>query len=362
MDKQKTIRKPCVIIENLQLGRNWIKTFNVMATIYEVAEGAGVSPMTAARILSGSSQRSKHREKVLQSAKKLGYVRNVNAANLRTGRTHLIGIMVPFIDNPFYTKFLQEMHDALTDKGYQSLIACSFGEGQAMLQALELFGSYSVDGVVMDISEGVVTDALKEKLAKTQNKTCPVVVTGARRDDIPYDHLYLDNERAVGKLIRFFVARGHSRMGFVGGFPENLNIQQRVTGFRQALADTNLKCSSGDISLGSPDLDSVRQRAHRLLRSKNRPTAIICTSDMIAMVIIRAAIELGLRVPQDVAVAGFDDITQASLTTPSVTTIRQPLRAMAFDIVSMLLSRLENPKAPIREQEYEAELILREST
>ncbi|MGE9292479.1 MAG: LacI family DNA-binding transcriptional regulator, partial [Puniceicoccales bacterium] len=187
-------------------------------------------------------------------------------------------------------------------------------------------------------------------------------VTGARRDDIPYDHLYLDNERAVRKLIRYFVSRGHSRMGFVGGLPENMNIQQRVRGFELALADENLECGPAAISLGAPDLDSVTQRTHQYLRSSDRPSAVICTSDMIAMVVIRAAIELGLRVPQDIAVAGFDDITQASLTTPSVTTIRQPLRAMSQDIVSMLLSRLESPKTPIREKQYEAELILREST
>lgn len=318
--------------------------------------------MTAARILSGSSLRSKSREKVLESAKKLGYIRNQNAANLRTGRTHLIGIMVPFIDNPFYTKFLQEMHDSLTQRSYQSLIACSFGEPQSMLGALDLFGGYNVDGIVMDISEGQVTDELKARLKMTHSRSCPVVVTGASRDDILYDHLYLDNQRAISKVVRHFISRGHERIGFVGGFAENLNIKQRVDGFRIALEEQGLHCLEGGVSLGSPDLVGVTQRAHELLRSTNRPTAVVCTSDMIAMVVIRAAIDLGFCVPQEVAVAGFDDITQASLTTPSVTTIRQPLKAMASDITDLLLERLESPGAPVRERRYEAELIIRESS
>src|SRR4030095_3300153 len=97
-------------------------------------------------ILAGKSLRSKSRDRVLQCARKLDYVRNQQAANLRTGRSKLIGVMVPFIDNPFYTKFLQEMHDALGAKGYQSLIACSFGESTSMLAAVSLFETYHVDG------------------------------------------------------------------------------------------------------------------------------------------------------------------------------------------------------------------------
>jgi LacI family transcriptional regulator len=110
-----------------------------MPTIYEVADLSGVSPKTAARILAGGSPTSKSRDKVLNCARKLGYVRNQQAANLRTGRSRLIGTVVPFIDNPFYTKYLQEIHDALSAKDYQSLIACSFGRSENMLAAVKLF-------------------------------------------------------------------------------------------------------------------------------------------------------------------------------------------------------------------------------
>lgn len=335
-----------------------------MATIYEVAELAGVSPMTAARILAGSSRRSKNRDRVLDCAKKLGYVRNQNAANLRTGRSRIIGIMVPFIDNPFYTKFLQEMHNALAARQYQCLIGCSFGESASMQATINLFGTYNVDGLVLDISEGAMTGEIEKQLKQARQRSRPVVITGAQQHDIPHDHLYLDNKRAIAKVIRHLVSRGHRSIGFLGGLADNLNIKNRLEGFSTALEKAGLPAEPAWISQGNPSLDSVAQRAHQLLRAKSRPTAIVCTSDMIAMVAIKAALENGLRIPQDIAITGFDDIAQASLLNPGLTTVRQPLKAMVSDIVTLLLRHLEAESdiPTLQKQQYEAELVIREST
>lgn len=333
-----------------------------MATIHEVAELAGVSPMTAARILAGKSPRSKNREKVLRCAHELDYVRNEQAANLRTGRSRLVGLMVPFIDNPFYTTFLQSMHDALAAKNYQGLIACSFGESDSMLAALNLFEAYNVDGIVLDISEGVITQQIQNRLKTLQRRSRSVVMTGSQRHDIDYDHLYLDNHSAVKKVVRHLLSRGHKSFGFIGGFPENANIRNRLEAFQKTLHEEGIKVDAANISMGAPALEDVKQRAHRLLRSASPPTAIVCTSDMIAMVVIKAAFEAGLRVPQDVATTGFDDIAQAGLLNPSLTTVRQPLKTMSSDIVDLLIHRMEHKLAPIQEKRFEADLIIRESS
>lgn len=334
-----------------------------MSTIHKVAELAGVSPMTAARILAGKSLRSKSRDEVLKCARKLDYVRNQQAANLRTGRSRLIGVMVPFIDNPFYTKLLQEMHDAVSAENYQSLIACSFGQSDTMLAAISLFESYNVDGIVLDISEGTLTADVQRRLKALQGRSRSVVVTGAQHHDIGYDHLYLDNRSAVVKLMGHLLSRGHRAFGFVGGFEENQNIRNRLEAFKQSHRDAQLTIEPSWISLGNPALGDVTQRVHRLLRAPSRPTAIVCTSDMIGMVVIKAALEVGLRVPQDLAVTGFDDIDQASLLNPGLTTLRQPLKAMARDIVELLMSQLdENGQRRVQEKRFEAELIIRASS
>lgn len=333
-----------------------------MATIHEVAELAGVSPMTAARILSGKSLKSKSRDRVLKCARKLDYVRNQQAANLRTGRSRLVGVMVPFIDNPFYTNFLQKMHDALAAAGYQSLIACSFGRSDSMLAAISLFEGYNVDGIVLDISEGIVTPDVQRHLQALQRRSRSVVVTGSQRHDISYDHLYLDNRSAIAKVMRHLLNRGHRSLGFMGGLEENLNIRNRLDAFKLALVEAEIPEVPEWISLGDPSLSDITQRAHRVLRRLPRPTAIVCTSDMIAMVVIKAAFESGLRVPQDLAVTGFDDIDQASLLRPSLTTVRQPLDTMAPNIVELLLQRKADKAAPVQEKCFEAELVIREST
>lgn len=333
-----------------------------MSTIYKVAALAKVSPMTAARILSGKSRQSKNVANVLACARKLNYVRNQQAANLRTGRSRLIGVMVPFIDNPFYTKMLQELHNAISARDYQSLIACSFGKTDNMLDAIALFETYKVDGIVLDISEGVVTAAMHQRLKTLQRGMRSVVITGSQHHDLSFDHLYLDNKSAVTKLMAHLLSRGRTSFGFVGGFAENINIRNRLDAFKHSLDRAHLPIRPEWISLGDPSLAAVTQRVSRMLRGDPKPSAIVCTSDIIAMVVIKAALEVGLRVPQDLAVTGFDDIDQASLVNPSLTTLRQPLKVMSEDIVDLLLRRLEKTKVPAKEKQYEAELVIREST
>lgn len=317
--------------------------------------------MTASRILAGGSLRSKARERVLASARELGYVRNQHAANLRTGRSRLIGVMVPFIDNPFYTKFLQEIHDAFATHRYQCLIACSFGRSTAMLAAVELFAAYHVDGIVLDISEGAVTAEFSRRLRAWQRRARAIAVTGVPSHDLPFDHLYLDNGQAIAAVMQHLLAQGHRRIGFLGGHADNPNIANRLAAFRRALKGASLAAPPERIALGAPALDDVARRAAELLRLPDRPTAVVCTSDMMAMVAIQAARDAGLRVPQDLAVTGFDDIDQASLLNPRLTTVRQPLRPMAVAIADMLLARLGKRSAPVQERRYEADLIVRES-
>lgn len=332
-----------------------------MSTIYEVAESAGVSPKTAARILSGASPHSKLRAKVLRCAETLGYVRNQQAANLRTGRSQLVGVVVPFIDNPFYTKFLQEVHDSLARRHYHSLVSCSFGKPTDMLGAITLFEKYNVDAIAVDVSEGIVTPEITARLEQLQARGRPVVITGGQRHDIGFDHLHLDNRSAIAKVVRHLATRGYRDLALLGGLEENLNIVNRLEGFKAALRAEGLKFERTRVSLGSPALGNVAQRAHELLRRAPRPAAIVCTSDMIAMVAIKAASEIGLRVPRDVAVTGFDDIDQAALLNPSLTTVKQPLQIMAEDLTELLLNP-RSGKTGAREKRYEAELVIRQST
>jgi LacI family transcriptional regulator len=219
-----------------------------------------------------------------------------------------------------------------------------------------------VDGIVLDISEGILTPEIQDRIQHLQRHSHPVVVTGGQRHNISCDHLYLDNRTAIAKLMRHLVARGHRTFGFLGGLPQNLNIKNRLEGFKAALREAGAAVVPEWISLGDPSLASVNQRAHQLLRASPRPTALVTTSDMIAMVALNVAHENGLRIPDDLAVTGFDDIAEAGLLNPGLTTVRQPMRTMAVDIVDMLLDQRRSLRRPVREKRYEAELVIRNST
>jgi DNA-binding LacI/PurR family transcriptional regulator len=334
-----------------------------MSTIYEVAHLAGVSPKTAARILAGESPKSKNRAFVLKCAGQLGYVRNQQAANLRIGKSGLVGILVPYIDNPFYTKFLQEMHNALRTHNSQCLIACSFGKSENMLAALHHFEAYNIDGLVVDVNEGSLSPQTQEILQHMQRRGRPVIITGAQLPNKYYDHFYLDNINAMDKVVRHLSSRGHKLIGFVGGIESNPNIHSRLDGLKKAIKSLKLTTKDEWIGLGDSSAAAVQQRAFQILRLPKRPTAIACTSDMIAIAVMKAAHELNLQVPRDIAVVGFDDIDIASLSNPGLTTVKQPMQVMAQDIGILLAEKQRKAKeSKLFVRHYEPELIIREST
>ncbi|MDX2186463.1 MAG: LacI family DNA-binding transcriptional regulator [Opitutaceae bacterium] len=333
-----------------------------MATIYEIADKAGVSPKTAARILAGESLKSKHRTQVLACADELGYVRNQQAANLRTGRSRLVGVLVPYIDNPFYTSFLQEVHNALSSKRYHALIACSFGEAETMLDAMRLFEAYNIDGLVLNVSEGELTPPVLTRLREMQRREKPVIIAGGPKQNTPHDHFFLDDPRAMGLAVNHLAERGHRKIAFLGATETNPTIQNRLSGYRLALKRLQIDPNPTWVSLGDASLHHVSDRVRAILRGKDKPTAFVCTSDMIAMAAIRTAVGEGLRVPKDVAVVGFDDIDQAAYMNPSLTTMRQPIHEMAEAIVELALHRLESNALPVQQRRYDAQIVVRDST
>ena len=149
-----------------------------VATIYDIAAKAGVSPKTAARILSGETQRSKSKKVVLEWAERLGYVRHANAVNLRTGSTQIAGLLEPFIDNPYYTSIIQELHNALTEKGFRVIVACSFGRAVDAVAALKMFQSYNVDGIFFNGSERELIPKIVGLIEQFQKADKPMILSG----------------------------------------------------------------------------------------------------------------------------------------------------------------------------------------
>ncbi len=338
-----------------------------MSNIYKVAELAQVSPKTAARILAGESPRSKNRDKVFAAAKQLGYIRNQQAANLRSGTTSVIGIIVPDIQNPFYSKVIQSMHDACLERGFSILPTASFGNPDGETRALRTLQSYQVDGLLFNASElpaGKSSLAICRQLI-AQGK--PLILSGELARILPgADSLHIHNDRAVAKAVRYLISRGHKRIGFIGGLKESRAMQQRHQGFQLAMDEAGLDPDPAATIFTGGDLSTVVPMVTDLamgFSTRKRPTAFICGNDIIAISAMKAFQRLSLKIPEDVALIGFDGIDLAELVTPSLTTLHQPQTKIADDITDLLISRIRN-QAPAKGRclSYEPELIIRDST
>lgn len=337
-----------------------------MPTIYEIAEKAGVSPKTAARILSGETKRSKGRKAVLEWAGKLGYVRNAHAANLRTGRSQLVGLLVPYIDNPYYTHVIQEFHDALVDRDFQVIVACSFGKSEEIVAALKVFRSYNVDGIFFNGSEGKFTGEITDLLGKFEEAGKPVTLIGRNRGRLAVDQADVENAAGIAKAVSYLSGKGHRRIAFVGGRKSNRTMQARCEGFRRGLRDAGRPDCDEWVSLGEASPADAGRRATEILNpgkdDSDRPSAIVCGNDLMAMGVIKAILKSERKVPEDVSVTGFDDIEQASLFIPGLTTLRQPIDRIARDCVKQFVQRLsEKDFGKPRQFLYEPELVVRES-
>ena len=333
-----------------------------MVTIYEIAKKAGVSPKTAARILSGETRRSKKQDEVKEWARRLGYVRNANAANLRTGRSSLVGIIVPYIDNPYYTQVIQELHDALDDQKLKALVSCSFGKTDEVLAALNVFRSYDVDGLFLNLSQGKLTPEVLDLLNQLQEEGKPVVLMGASGNKMSFDAVDIDNESGIAKAVAYLAAKGHERIAFMGGDVGNETLEARHRGYLRGMTEAGLSIDDAMISVGEPTSMDAARRTLELFESGPVPTAIVCAADVMAPGVMKSCASKGLRLPDDIALTGFDDVSLAPLMVPALTTLRQPIPQMAKDAVSQFVSRIESRDfSKPRMMVYETELIIRES-
>lgn len=333
-----------------------------MITIYEVAKEANVAPKTAARILAGEKGRPYNRERVMAAAKKLGYVRNQQAANLRSGRSALIGVIVPDISNPFYPVFFQTIHDLAVDVGYQILLSSTFGKSREEIQALQMFEVNRVEGIILNAAEGEPDSEADAVIERFTKRGVPIILAGRPARNLQADEIVIRNVEGVEKAVQYLIRIGHQHIGFVSGSEHNLGLVERRTGWEQALRAKGLPVDARYVSGGEASPESGWEQARRLFRLTPRPTAIMAANDMLAFGVLKAAHEAGLRVPEDVAVIGFDDIRMASFVNPALTTLRQPQEKIAREAMNLLLARIRREDtSPPRRLVYDVELILRES-
>jgi LacI family transcriptional regulator, galactose operon repressor len=328
------------------------------ATIFDVARTAGVSHATVSRVVNGRlNVRDETRRKVERAMQDLGYVAHVSARALARGRTQVIGLLAHEVDTPFFTAVIGGVDQQASAEGYDFLLCTTHARREKEAQYVARLSHGMVDGLLIVLPSG-----LPDYVEQLRAAEFPFVLIDYDDDAPGCGVVNASNRRGTREAIRYLIGIGHRRIGFITGRDKVGATVERLAGYREGMAAAGLEVRPDDIVHG----DFLEARGHaagiELLDRPDRPTAIFASSDMAAFGVLRAAEDLGIEVPGELSVVGFDDIPEAARVTPALTTVRQPLREMGRVAVNQLLARLGEPgRAPSRVV-LDTELIVRGST
>jgi DNA-binding LacI/PurR family transcriptional regulator len=344
------------------------------ATIQEVAALAGTSTSTVSNLLNGriDRMRPETRRRIEVAMEQLGYQANQAARQLKTGQSPILGLVIPSVANPFWGSFVQSVEEAALERGYQVLLGNGGRDPKREQRYAESLWSHGVRGVIFG-SSPLSLDHIMRLVDRGLN----VVVFDRRlRDDDAsaqsrIDGISVDNAAGGYVATRHLLDLGHRRIGFISGPLRTSSRIERFDGYRNALIDAGIRYDpelfwEGTGYSGSGDVEGAeigRDGARALLSMAKRPTGIVTINDMYALGAYAGAGDAGLRVPNDVSIIGFDDISMAAIANPPLTTIRQPLQSMMKTAVNTLIDRLEG-KGEDRAQivTVPSELVIRKST
>lgn len=325
-------------------------------TSLEVAELAGVSRSAVSRVFTpGASVSERTAVKVRRAADVLGYRPNVLARGLMTGRSRMIGLVVAYLDNHFYPGVLERLSTALQAQGYHVLVFMASQSAGNLDRVAEEILDYQVDGLIL-----ASVEMTSDIAARCRATGVPVVLFNRRQNEAGELAVVSDNV-AGGRLVaEHLLARGYRRIGYIAGVAGASTQADREAGFRDGLARAGL--SPVARAVGDFNPEGARAAARAMFDRPDHPEAVFVANDYMAfmvMDVLRA--ELGLRIPCDVAVAGFDDVPVASWPAYDLTSVRQDAGAMVAATLELLLASIDGLPCPRRDP-VPVQLAIRAST
>ncbi len=329
-----------------------------MATIKEVAARADVSSATVSHVINHTRYVSETvREQVERAMRDLGYRPNALARSLRSGETHTLGLILPDSANPFFAEFGHAIETAAFERGYSIILCNTENDLEKERVYTEVLENKQVDGMVF-----VASGENRAALSLITQKGLPLVVVDRDMGNLELDTVITDNYQGGFVATQHLLSLGHRLIACITGPSHLTPSAERVTGYRAALLQANIPVDETLILRGDFHASSGYANGLQLLQRLPRPQAIFACNDMMAIGVIRAASQLGLRIPQDISVVGFDNIELGAYITPPLTSVAQPKPAIGQLAINLLLDRIQNPALPRRRNVLPVQLVLREST
>lgn len=324
-------------------------------TSIEVANRAGVSRSAVSRCFTpGASISDETRRKVMEAAKALGYRPNAIARSLNVGRSRMIAVVIGYMENQFYPALLDRLAQRLQSRAYRLLLFTSKPDGDCDELFAEIL-AYKVDGIIL------ASTLLSSELAEEcKSANIPVVLVNRTTDSANISSVTADNRDGARCVADFLLAGGHRRFGFIAGIASSSTNQDRKNAFLERLNEAGIT----DVihAEGHYSQEGAQKAARELLGLRTQPDAIFCANDHMALAVMDVArYEFGLDIPGAISIVGYDDVGAAAWPSYNLTTVQQPVDAMAQAAVDSLMQRMESASVPAHTIRIPGDLVVRGS-
>lgn len=325
-----------------------------MSTLKDVAKKAGVSPALVSLALNRKPYVSKKAKKrIYRAARELGYRPNIVARSLRKKKTGTIGLVLSDIANPFFPEIARGIEQRAREVGFNVILCNTDAEPLQEEKSIQTLFSKQIEGLIITSARSV--DNLKKYLKENR----PIVLVN--RDPSPgmFDFVGIDNVSAAQEATNHLIKLGHEKIAFVEGEPASPASFGRYEGYKMALEKAGLCLKEDYVRIGYLKYEGGYRAMASFLKQTPPPTATFCANDMMALGAIDTCLEKEVRVPQDMAIVGFDDMWVASLKTVQLTTVRQPRYQMGTKAVDLMIERIEGGRDKVKRIILPAKLVVR---
>ncbi|WP_224722392.1 LacI family DNA-binding transcriptional regulator [Paenibacillus vietnamensis] len=329
-----------------------------VSTIYDVAKEAGVSIATVSNVINGKGKVSKKkREEIFRVMERLQYRPSVIASALMGKKTFTIGLLIPDVSNPFFSEIARSVEDLAHSEGYSVIVCSTDNKDDRIEKYIRLLEQKSVDGIL--IGTGVENADVLRHLAE---KSLSIVMIAREAATMPVHSVLTDDFKGGALAAEHLIDRGHRRIAVLS---ENLKVSssfERVRGFRFTLFEAGITLDESHIVSCDSSIRDGKRAAAALIHGDNRPSAIFCCNDLLAVGALQAAKDARVKVPEQLSIIGFDGTILSTVTNPELTTIAQPINQMVKLAFDLLIHKVENADEIKQRIVMQPELIIREST
>ncbi len=307
------------------------------ATMKDIARRTGLGLATISSYFNGGNVREKNRIKIEEAIEELHYEVNEVARGLKTNATRTIGVVIPELNNTFCAEIITGMEDVLRSHGYATIVCDCRTDKKLEREAVEFLTRRRVDGII-----NMPVDEEGNHLKRFQKTGKPIVLIDRKIQGINCDSVLVDNKKAAEDAVRYFIERGHRNIGIIGGPEEVFTAQERMAGYYKALESAGIPMSESLIWHGDYTIQGGVRGLEELVQNNPEMTAVFVTNYEMTMGAMIGVNELGIRIPEQLSMIGFDNLQFARACNPKLTIVAQPTDGIAKEVAKVMLNHLEN--------------------